>query len=287
MGAGNSTARNTDAPSSLIPAGAGFFMQVTAPNSSTGALALTNANRVTSFNAAAQPAFGRQTTATPTLTLALAGAGLTDQATVYFNAAATDWRVDAQYDAAKLPNTNGLNLALLAGTAQQLAIDGLPVPTAATVLPLFLGVPATGAYTLRTAQFTGFGTLAVYLRDALTGTRTRLTGSSRYSFVMSGYNAPGRFALEFAPSGTALATAAQTLAAQVQLYPNPAQGRFHVVLPAGTKAASAVVTNALGQVVLTRTLAGTEADFSLATPGVYTLRLTVDGNAVARKVVVE
>lgn len=277
------TAPTPGPTSSVINAGSGFWMRVTTPSTTNGAVALTNTNRVTTFGS--QPAFGRQTSTRAELQLQLNGAGTSDVAYLYFDAAATAG-VDAQYDAVKLPNTTGLNLATVSST-RQLAIDGRPAPTTATVLPLFVGVPAAGSYTLNPARFTGFGTMSVYLRDALTGTRTLLNGSNSYRFTMTTTSAAGRFSLEFAPAGSALATAGQALAAQVQLYPNPTQGRFHVVLPAGAKAMSATLTNALGQTVLTRTLAGNEADFSVATPGVYTLRLMVDGNAVTRKVVVQ
>ena len=118
-----------------------------------------------------------------------------------------------------------------------------------------------GSYTLTAADLSNFGTTTVYLRDALTGTRTLLSAGTAYRFAATTASLNGRFALEFAPAGAALATAAQTLAAQVQLYPNPTAGRFHLTLPAGTKAASAVLTNALGQVVLTRAPCGSRSRF--------------------------
>ena len=194
--------------------------------------------------------------------------------------------MDAQFDAPKLTNPNGLNLATLAGTAA-LAIDGRPAPTAATVLPLQVTVPAAGSYALTAADFANLGGTHMWLRDALTGTRTALAAGTSYRFTTAATTATGRFALEFAPVGAALATAAQALAAQVQLFPNPSTGRFHVALPAGTKTAAATLTNALGQVVLTRVLTTSEADFTAPAPGVYTLRLALDGTAVTRRVVVE
>ncbi len=266
-----------------VPAGGGFFMRVTNPGTN-GELRLSNANRVTSYTT--QPSFGRATASTrPTLRLELAGAGQTDAAYLYFAAQATAG-TDAQYDAIKLANPNGLNLALVAGSTT-LAIDGRPAPVAATVLPLHLTVPAAGSYVLTAADLTNFAATPVYLRDALLGARTLLAPGTAYRFTTAATGLSGRFALELAPAGAALASATQALAAQVQLYPNPTAGRFHVVLPAGAKAASAVLTNALGQVVLNRTLTGNEADFSLVTPGVYSLHLTVEGHAVTRKIVVE
>ncbi len=267
-----------------VPAGGGFFMRVTAPGTP-GSLSLTNANRVTSYAAGAQASFGRSATTRPTLQLQLDGANLTDKTYLYFEAQATG-NMDPAYDAAKLTNPNGMNLATMAG-ATPLAIDGRPTPTAATVVALFVTVPAAGNYTLTATDLTSFGSTQAWLRDALTGTRTLLSAGTAYRFTAGTASLNGRFALEFAPAGAALATAAQALAAQVQLYPNPTKGRFHVTLPSGTKAATAVATDVLGQVVFTRTLTTSEAEFELPTTGVYTLRLTIDGNTVTRKVVVE
>ena len=217
----NSTAKVGEPASSLIPAATGFLMQVTTPNTTNGAVALTNANRVTVFDTRPQPAFGRQTGTRALLQLQVSGAGRTDALTFYTEAQATTG-VDARYDATKLANPNGLNLATVAG-GTQLAIDGRPMPTTATVVPLFLGVPVVGGYTLSAASMVNFGSTTVYLRDALTGTRTQLAAGRTYSFTTTATTAAGRFALEFAPAGTALATTAESLAAQVQLYPNPHQ----------------------------------------------------------------
>jgi hypothetical protein len=141
-------------------------------------------------------------------------------------------------------------------------------------------------------NFTG----TVTLIDALTGTRTVLSTGSSYSFTLATTTVTDRFTLEFGPAGAPLATAAQVLAAQVQLFPNPASASFRVQLPVqGSKAGvSAALVNTLGQTVLKRTLnapAGqpidAEFDVRALAKGVYTLRLSIDGTPVVRKVVVE
>ncbi|MDQ2772423.1 MAG: pectinesterase family protein [Bacteroidota bacterium] len=93
-----------------------------------------------------------------------------------------------------------------------------------------------------------------------------------------------------------LATTAQALGAQIQLYPNPASTSFRVLLLAARTSAvvSAALLNILGQTVRTQRLTATagqptetEMNVRGLAAGVYTLRLTVDGTPLTRKVVVE
>jgi hypothetical protein len=279
--------------SPLIPTASGYFVRV-ATVGGIGAVNLTNANRVTTFGT--QPAFGRGTVdVRPQLQLQLSGAGTgLDEAYVYFESGATAGH-DVEYDATKLANPSGLNLASLAG-AEQMAINGLPALGAAPVLvPLFVGVPAAGSYQFQVAKLANF-TGTVTLVDALTGTRTVLSTGSSYAFTLTGYTAPGRFTLEFGAAAGPLATAAQVLAAQVQLFPNPASASFRVQLPVRSAKAvvSATLVNALGQTVQQRTLSAPagqaiDAEFDVRglAAGVYQLRLSTDGAPVVRKVVVQ
>ncbi len=275
---------------SLVAAsGQGFFCRVSAGQSA-GTLTFRNTQRQTSFSVGGSLFQRGAADARPQLRLTLASAAnpaAADQAYVYLQAGATVG-FDTEFDAAKMANPTGLNLAALAGTAP-VAINGLPLLTAATLVPLTVGLPAAGTYVLTAADFANFGSTAVALRDALTGTRTALTAGTAYRFTAAGTTANGRFTLELNPAAAPLATAAQALAALVQVYPNPAHGTFHLTLPASAKAATVQIVNALGQVVITRSLTSAEADFSTANlaAGVYTLRLAVNGTAVARKLVVE
>jgi len=272
-----------------IPAGSGFFVHASTPGVA-GIIRFADANRVTTFGA--QPAFGRGVGSTrPFFTLQVqGGAGPADELTVYVDPAATAG-VDAAYDAVKLANPSGLNLAALAGSTA-LAIDGLPVLTATTVVPLTLAVPAAGAYTFTVPALVNFGRTAVYLRDAVTGTEQPLTGGVRVAVALPiGTNT--RFSLVLRPAG-ALATTG-ILATQTSLCPNPARGAFTLALPPvpGARTATAVLLNALGQAVSTRTLAltaaGTTADFltdGLAA-GVYALRLKAGAETTTLRLVVE
>jgi len=285
------TSVNNMGPSDLIDAGSGYFARVTAPGGS-GAVNLANANRVTNFGA--EPAFGRGADSRPQVRLLVTGAGQTDEALVYLERGATAG-IDAEYDATKLANPTGLNLASLHGNAQ-LAINGLP-PLGGTevVIPLTLGVPQAGAFGFEVANLANFGTATVYLRDALTGTQQVLAAGTRYPFSVATASAgTARFSLVLRPAN-ATATAAGLTAAAVSLYPNPAHQRFTVLLPplAGQREVRATLVNALGQVVHTRTIAltaaGATAEFGTQTlaTGVYLLRLQVENQLLTKRVVVE
>ncbi|RZK63321.1 MAG: T9SS type A sorting domain-containing protein [Hymenobacter sp.] len=279
--------------SPLVEAGSGYFVQVTTPGTS-GAVNLTNANRITTFGT--QNPFGRLATdPRPQLKLRVAGATLADEAYLYFEAGATVG-FDAEYDAQKLPNTSGLNLASLAGTTE-MAIQGLPsLPTTSeVVIPLTLAVPAAGTFDLEAADLANFANVAVYLRDAQTGSQQLLAAGTHYAFSLATATAGnGRFALVFRPAGV-LATQAAFSAGQVSIFPNPAHGSFAVLLPpvAGQRAVQATLLSVLGQPVLSRsialTAAGATAEFdthSLA-PGVYVLRLTAGDQSLVQRVTVE
>ena len=218
----------------------------------------------------------------------------TDEAFIYFEAGATAGP-DARYDAHKLANPGGLNLASVAA-GQALAINGLPLLTSAAVVPLAVAVPRPGRYALAAADLLNLapGT-TLTLTDALAGTRTALAPGTRCAFALAGTTAPGRFALELRPGTVTATTSAQALAEQVQLYPNPAVGSFQLVLPAtGATSAWARLTNTLGQVVRQRlltALAGqpliTDFDVRGLAPGVYQMHLTMGGTVVVRRVVVQ
>ena len=279
-------------PSPLIDAGSGYFARVTAPGTP-GAVNLTNANRVTSFGA--QPAFGRGLQDTrPQLHLQLAGAGLHDDAFLYLETGATTG-LDAYFDATKLANPSGLDLASLAGN-EALVINGLaPLTTTDVVAPLVLRVPQAGSFAFEVANLDNFGTATVYLRDALTGTQQVLTAGTRYAFTLATATAGnGRFSVVFRPA-TVTATATSLSPGTVSVYPNPAQSSFTLLLPplAGQHEVHATLLNALGQVMLTRTIgltaAGATASFDthLLATGVYTLRLQAENQVMSSRVVIK
>lgn len=74
-------------------------------------------------------------------------------------------------------------------------------------------------------------------------------------------------------------------AADVRVYPNPAQDGFKVSTPRGAQ--ELILTDALGHVVLQRTLNGsTNTWLEVATPGVYQLCVFANGERIVRRVVV-
>ncbi|MFD2786918.1 T9SS type A sorting domain-containing protein [Hymenobacter rubripertinctus] len=277
----------------IIPLGQAFFVRV-ADGQPGASLTLRNRHRLSSPDATRLLRAAADTR--PQLQLALRGPGPDnhDVTHVYFEAGATTG-VDAEYDAPKLPNTTGLNLATMAGN-QALAVAGWPLLTAATVVPLQVAVPVAGSYTLEAAQLLNLppGT-RVYLHDAQTGQQVDLHQQARYSFTLGTTSAGARFSLVFRP-GSVTATANAQLAAQATVYPNPARQRFTLRLPATAhkaQRATAILYNALGQQVARQELAadatGLSATFDVRAlaAGVYVVRVTLENAQFTKRVVVE
>jgi len=276
----------------VLPVAQGFFTRVSQGQTS-GTLTFRNSQRLTAPD---NTSFQRNTAdVRPLVQLDLrGGSGMADALYAYAEAGATP-AYDAQYDAIKLPNSMGLNLSSVASSGENLAIDGRSTFTASTVLPLTVGVPAAGAYTLRAAALNNLpATLDAFLSDAATGQTVNLRLQPAYAFSVSPAEAQaaisGRFTLHFA-ARTALATAPGLVAAEVALYPNPAHSQFTVTVPAlaGASGMQAELLNALGQVVRRHTATGTSLTVDAAglAAGVYTLRLHVGSGTVAKRVVLQ
>jgi hypothetical protein len=125
---------------------------------------------------------------------------LSDQTHVYFQAGATTG-FDSSFDATKLANPSGLNVATIMG-GQQYAINGLPPysPGVPLSVPLFVGVPVYGNYRFQVGQLDNFASARVYLRDLGLNTRTPLSLGTQYQFNMNGtFSTSTRFVLEFEP----------------------------------------------------------------------------------------
>ena len=279
----------------VLPVAQGFFVRVSAGQTS-GSLTFRNSQRLTSPQATT---FQRGTADTrPLVQLELRGStGPADPFYAYATAGATP-AFDSQFDAVKLPNTTGLNLASRAeGAPEGLAIDARPVFAAATVLPLTVGVPTAGTYTLSAAALTNLPAgLDAYLSDALTGQTINLSQQPRYAFAVSPAQAQAglstRFSLGFSPQAI-LATHAGLHAGEVGLFPNPAHAGFTVLVPAvtGTSQLRAELLNALGQVVrrLSAALPADGASLHVDTAGlaggVYILRLYAGPTTLTKRVV--
>lgn len=277
-------------PRGILAQGQGFFVRVSSGQTS-GTLTLRNTHRLTTY---ASPAYFRTAETRPLVQLDLQDATGTDPLYVYFERGASAG-LDSELDAVKLPNTTGLNLSAEAG-AQRLAIDALPVlGTAQLVVPLAVGVPAPGSFSLRAAQLLNLDATPVYLRDLQTGAVIDLRQQPSYQFTVAAASAllSNRFELVFSPQQP-LATAPAALAQQIALYPNPARKAVFVELPAslGRQVVAAALVDALGRQVRTMGLPaqGTLAhqlDLSALAPGIYALRLRTSAGIVVRKLVIE
>lgn len=281
--------------SPVLPQGQGFFVRVT-PGNTGGALTFRNSHRLTTY---ASPTYQRTAAETrPLVHLTLKPTGsltAADEAFVYFEQGATAG-FDAQYDAAKLPNPSGLNLSS-GSPGQLLSLDGrAPLGTSQLVVPLAVGVPAPGSYTLAAAELLHLGATPTYLRDLQTGTLVDLAQQPSYQFTASSSAAliTGRFELVFSPQQV-LATVPAALAQQVGVYPNPATAAATVTieLPAALvrQAVQADLADALGRAVRTQQLPAGLGTHTLPLTGlgsgVYALRLTTTAGVVVRKLVVE
>jgi hypothetical protein len=280
--------------SPVLPLGQAFFVRVTQGQTS-GTLSLNNSHRVTSY---ANPTYHRTAAETrPIAHLALQGIGsqVVDDAFVYFEAGASAG-YEAQYDAEKLVNPSGLNLSSSLSATQRLSINGFaPLGTAQLVVPLAVGVPAAGSYTLSAAELLNLSTVPTYLRDLQTGAVVDLVQQPSYQFTVTNASAliTGRFELLFSPQQP-LATAPAALAQQVGLYPNPAKTNAFVELPAslGRLAVTATLVDALGRVVRTVVLpaqgsAAHSLDLHELPTGVYALRLTTSTGTIVKRLTVE
>jgi hypothetical protein len=280
----------------VLPVGQGFFARV-ASGQTSGSLTFRNSQRLTTADGTT---FQRPTAdLRPQVQLELRGStGPADAFYAYAETGATT-AYEGQYDAAKLPNPNGLNLAGAATSGEAVAIDGRPAFTAATVLPLTVGVPAAGTYALSAAAISNLPTgLDAYLADDLTGQTLKLSQGTSYSFSATAAQAAapisGRFRLYFRPA-TALATVPALSADVVGVYPNPAHERFTVTLPGLSQATTvqAELLNSLGQVVRRQSAAlpATGTQFTLEAAGlatgVYTLRLQAGATTLAKRVVIQ
>jgi hypothetical protein len=186
----------------LIALGQGFMVRPSASNSSV-VLTLSNSARSATFSPA--PVLNRVAAdARPLVQLSLldAGTGIGDETTIYFEAGATS-RVDAQFDALSPPADSValVQLGSLTRAGEQLAINGLPLPTAACTVPLRVQCSRPGQYRLTIIRFVSLSSMSCYLLDSFTGRTVRLSAGAVYPFqVAPGEAAPSRFSLRFVPA---------------------------------------------------------------------------------------
>ncbi|MBF9239894.1 T9SS type A sorting domain-containing protein [Hymenobacter sp. BT683] len=282
---------------SLVGSSQGFFVRVRADQTA-GSLTFRNAQRVTTYAtqvAVRRPALDPR----PLVRVELRGAsGPADVLVAYAEGGASP-AFEAPFDASKLVNPSGLNLASLAASGEALAIDGRPAFVAGTALALSVGVPAAGTYRLTALALDQLPAgLEPYLTDAATGQSVNLRQQASYAFSVTAAQALasslGRFTLRF-DSRSVLATSGALPAAAISVYPNPAHARFAVVVPAvpGATQVHADLLNALGQVVrrqqaaLAATGARLDMDAANLAAGVYTLRVQVGATTLAKRIVIQ
>jgi endo-1,4-beta-xylanase len=276
----------------LVAMGQAFFTRAAAGTTSDATIVFRNRHRSTT---SATTGTFQRTTADPRplvqLTLQGTGSPLLDETSVYFEQGATNG-FDSDYDAEKITNPTGLNLASVAAGVSQ-SINGLPLLSGATTVPLVVGVPAVGTYSLKAAALANLGTTAVYLLDAATGQQINLQQQPTYSFTVSNATlSAGRFSLLFGPQAPLATQPADLTAASVSVFPNPAHQQFTVRVPAVSGAAQTrlVLYNLLGQPVRETTLplpaAGVQANFSVAglAAGMYVLRVKAGETTVVKQV---
>jgi hypothetical protein len=276
----------------VLPVGQAFFARVAAGQPG-ATMTFRNSQRLTAPNSTTFMRPATDPRPLVQLTLQNAGSTLADEATVYFESGATGG-FEPAFDAAKLSNPSGLNLATMQA-GQQLSIDGQPaLGSAQRVVPLAVGVPAAGVYTFTASQLLNLSAVPVYLRDAQTGALVDLAAQPSYQFTVSNAAAltTTRFALVFSPQQV-LAAVPATLAEQVSLYPNPAHTQVAIELPASLRRqpVAAALLDALGRVVRQQQLPAGLATHALPLagvgPGVYSLRLTTEQGTLTKKLVVE
>ena len=268
-----------------LAVGQGFFVRNLAPGT-TASLAFTAAMRASTY---ANPAFQRGTAETrPRLDLQVANASTNDVVVFYADNGATTG-ADAHFDAWKIPTATPLRIATLAG-AEQLSIQGLPTALNNVVLPLTVSAAQAGPATFSAAQVLNFSpTATLELEDRLTGTLHNLRTGSYTAQLSAGAN-DGRFFVHL--TDARVTATASSLSAQLQLYPNPAQGRAYLSLPA-TGSVRISVLNSVGQLVHTRSvpasngLATAELNTAALPAGIYYVQAATATEVANVKLVVQ
>jgi hypothetical protein len=256
----------------VLAAGQGFFVRTTTVGQP-GFFRFNQAGRVRQF--AASPAFQRTAAdARPQVQLRLrAGQAPVDAAYVYAQAGATAG-FDAAFDAPELRNSGSPSLYTVASAGEALAIQGLPVLTTATQLPLEVETAAPGPLQLEATLLNLPAGLTAYLVDALTGIRQDLAAMPTYALPATG-GARGRFSLAFGPTGSPLGTVRPGIGGAT-LFPNPARGTALLTLPAAALARELLLLDVLGQVVRRQTIPARAAtsplDLAGLASGVYVVR---------------
>ena len=153
------------------------------------------------------------------------------------------------------------------------------------------GVPVSGSFYVAARQLTTTNFGLAFQNEEPLRTGTFYISNDGIAFTDLGVvNTTFRAAIDVTLRNP-LATQNAALAAKVDLYPNPASRAFTLDVPTGSlRTATATLSNALGQVVQTRTLSATGTtvfDVSGLAAGMYSLSLKSGNDLVVKRVVVE
>ena len=135
------------------------------------------------------------------------------------------------------------------------------------------------------SQVAGASLKALAPGDSATVVFALLGGNSLLDLQTAATSAQARYRASVLPIRAALATAAW------QVYPNPTTGRIRVEVPTAFGAQTLAVRNALGQVMLSRTLSPnasvTDLDLAAWPAGLYVVQVSGLGGNLQRRVVVQ
>jgi uncharacterized delta-60 repeat protein len=300
----------------LIAMGQAFFVRVR-QNVDSGTLTFRNEYRETSYTQ--QASFSRTALAAPfSVSLALernggvkscSKCGHLNRIAIYADPdgvsnATQPFNSALDADARNLFSFSQQTLSIRAGTADTTAaIRAIAPPSATTEIPLLLSAASPDAYKLAIAvdQLSQLSPgIAPYLYDSSNPNNPQRlnAGSTTVNFTLSASEVLrttiDRFKIIFLPVALATTPTSTALGSAV-VFPNPAQHRIHVQVPAvpGATQVQATLFNALGQVVLRQNaplpLVGTALDLEAEklAGGVYILRLQAGSSTATRRVVLK
>ncbi|MBC7449064.1 MAG: choice-of-anchor D domain-containing protein [Hymenobacteraceae bacterium] len=276
--------------SGWIPAAQGIFVRRTEAGSAP--FTLEQAARVTSI-AGPTIHYRGLTDTRPMVSMTLGGTGgfaaMIDQAVVYFQAGATP-ATDDRFDGLRVGASSGdaptISTRLADGALAQ--VDGRPVLTGETEIPLVVSVTRPGTYVLTARELRRFtADQPVLLVDALTGTTQDLRTAPAYRFTTTPAATGPRFSLRFG-SGRVTGVSTELAAAALSVYPNPSAGNVTVEWTGAEPLAGTVtLTDLLGRTVRTAPAGAARLTFEHLPKGVYSLRVQSTTGPLTRRIVVE
>jgi hypothetical protein len=212
-----------------------------------------------------------------------------DEAIVYFDANASN-AFDA-YDSPKMSNANVAmpEIYTLAGN-EDVVINGLNSIAGNEQLPLGFNTSAADTFTLEATEASNFDPdTRVILKDKLLNAETDITDGTPYRFSSEVTNTTSRFSVIFRTGSITTGAEANVDNESLINVSQNRNGQIVVDCPNGIAAdARVTVYNAVGQMLENEKPAGTSTVLGRNyNPGVYLLRVAVNGKNIVRKVVIK